>query len=209
MNHYLDTTLQAHAQYFPTPTKPVIWDVGSRDAEDAVELAERLGSGEATVYAVEANPAQALIIRETHPGVILYETAVSDVESEGVAFTVFEGDYGLVGSSSLNSEWKGDSPERHTVTVGVTTLHKLMDPEEIVSIMKIDVEGFSLEVLKGMGDKLRQVEVFHIETEEWTGSHNKVMAFMRDNGYLMYDWAIQYGGMPDQVWVRVPQKRLS
>ena len=55
---------------------------------------------------------------------------------------------------------------------------------------------------EGLGDKLKQVKVFHIETEKWTDSNIKVKAYMMGHGFTLVDETEQYGGMPDQVWVR-------
>lgn len=206
-NKWLDSTIKNYLHYFGAVEKPVVWEVGSRDGRDGVELAERIYSGEkdwfwsnARIVALEPNPAQAEIIRAEYPEIELFELAASNAKGSA-PFVVYEGDEGAVGSSSLRLDWKeGDHPQ-HKIVVQTEPLENLVGDEQI-DIMKIDCEGHSPEVLEGLGDKLKQVKVFHIETEKWTDSNVKVKAYMMAHGFTLVDEAEQYGGMPDQVWVR-------
>ena len=49
--------------------------------------------------------------------------------------------------------------------------------------MKIDVEGYSPQALRGMGKKLRQVKVYHIESETESGTTAWIKEYMAENGY--------------------------
>lgn len=206
VNTFLNPLIQNFEHYFGKTKKPVVWEVGSRDGKDAVEIAKRIYLGEeswfwnnAEITAVEANPAQAKIIEKNYPEIEVIKVAASN--QKGFApFMTYEGDEGAVGSSSLNLTWKDDLPG-HQIEVQTDTLYNLIKDEEI-DIMKIDVEGHSMEVIEGMGDKLKRVKVYHIETEKWTDSNIKVRAFMMSHGYILVNDDEQYGGMPDQVWVR-------
>lgn len=207
VNTWLNSTVQAHERFFGKKLKPVVWEVGSRDGKDGVELAERIFDGDknwfwtnATIVCLEPNPAQAKIIKKNYPEVEVLEVAASN--SKGSApFMVYHGDEGAVGCSSLNLRWKEDDLEGHEIVVETNTLERLIGTEQI-DIMKIDVEGHSMAVIEGLGTKLKQVNVFHIETEKWTDSNIKMKAYMMSHGFTLVDEAEQYGGMPDQVWVR-------
>lgn len=206
MNSWLTPVIKNYLYYFGSTNKPVIWEVGSRDGRDAVELAERIYKGSkeyfwynARIVALEPNPMQADIIRSEYPEIEVMELAASN--SHGSApFKVYEGDEGMVGSSSLRLDWKGDASGKQII-VQTRTLDELVGDEQI-DIMKIDVEGHSVEVLDGFEQRLKQVKIFHIETERWTDSNVKVKAFMTARGFTLVDETEQYGGMPDQVWVR-------
>ena len=205
-NTHLNPLIQNFEHYFGTTEKPVVWEVGSRDGHDAVEIAKRIFNGSpdwfwtnAQITALEANPEQVKIIKKNYPEIEVINIAASN-EKGSAPFMVYEGDEGAVGSSSLNLTWKDDLPG-HQIVVETDTLYNLIDVDSI-DIMKIDVEGKSMEVLEGMGDKLTIVKVYHVETEKWTDSNIKVRAFMMSHGYMLVDDAEQYGGMPDQVWVR-------
>lgn len=208
VNTWLNPVVQNYEAYFGKTREPVVWDVGSRDGRDGVELARRIYSGHedwfwqrATVVCVEANPEQADVIERAYPEATVLRVAVSN-ERGSAPFMVYAGDEGAVGSSSLDLEWKGDSLPGHVITVETDRLEHLIGDDE-VDVMKIDVEGRSLEALEGLGDKLRQVKVYHIETEVWTNSYVRVKTFMMNKGFLLVDEAEQYGGMPDLVYVRV------
>ena len=202
MNHWLDSTVKTYTDHFGLSDLPVVWDVGSRDGRDGHELGSRISStGEMVLVCVEANPAQAEVIRRDFPRALVYGVAVSD-EAREMDFMVYKGDEGAVGSSSLDLGWKGDDLEGDIIKVQAVRLEDIMGGNE-VDVMKIDVEGYSLKALEGMGDRLRQVKVYHIETEVWAGSDELVEVFMRHNGYLLTDVMEQYGGMPDMVFVRI------
>lgn len=204
MNKWLDSTVEAYIEHFGFSEAPVVWEVGSRDGHDGVELAERIYGGiefwdDAKVVCLEPNPDQAKIIVENYSNVKLYMVAASNKGGKA-DFIVYEGDEGAVGSSSLNLNWKENDLSGHVIKVNRIRLEKLVRGE--IDIMKVDVEGHSMEALEGLGDKIRQVKVFHIETEKWTESNIKMKIFMSNKGFTLVDEVEQYGGMPDQVWVR-------
>lgn len=207
MNEWLDPVVRNYINYFGVATHPVVWEVGSRDGHDGVELAERIYGGDekwfwdrARVTAVEPNPDQVKVIKDNYPEVFVVDLAASN-ETNRADFVVYEGDEGAVGSSSLDLDWKGDYLPHHIIEVGTVRLERLINDEEI-DIMKIDVEGYSMQVLEGLGDKLKQIKVLHVETEKWTGSDVRVKAYLMPRGFMLVDEREQWGGMPDQVWVR-------
>ena len=70
LNTWLDPVVQNYVHYFGSTPKPVVWEVGSRDGRDGVELAKRIYDGNldwfwsnARVVCLEPNPMQAEIIR--------------------------------------------------------------------------------------------------------------------------------------------------
>ena len=218
MNKWLTSTVTAYREFFGETKQPVVWDVGSRDGDDGVELAERIFSGNADVglansyvVCVEPNPPQAQLIRERYPSVVVYETAVSDYEGKSQFVRVISDNKDAVGMSSLdveNQDTKGKGP-KEVIDVVVDRLETLMD-DSIIDVMKIDCEGYSWEVLHGMGDKIHNVRVFHIETEhpEFSGwshkghkNNEQVMAFMESKGFVLYKTEYEWGGIQDQIYI--------
>lgn len=203
MNEWLTPVIDAFVNKYGKTNKPIVWEVGSRDGHDAVELAQRIHAGEnfwreSRIVCLEPNPDQVKVIHENYPNVWILDFAASDVD--GTAdFTVYHGDEGAVGSSSLNHEWK-QGLENHVITVETKRLENLVD--EDIDIMKIDTEGFSAQVLRGLGDKLRNVKVYHIETEEWHKTDEQVKQIMSEAGYELADERQQYAGMPDLTFRR-------
>lgn len=208
LNTWLDPLIQNYEHYFGKTKTPVVWEVGSRDGNDAVEIAKRIYDGNpdwfwthAEITALEANPDQVKIIKKKWPEIEVIQIAASDAKGSA-PFMVYEGDEGAVGSSSLNLRWKEDDLPGHQIIVETDTLDNLVPAGQQIDIMKIDVEGHSVAVMEGFIEKYKQVKVFHIETEKWTDSNIKMKAYMMGHGYTLVDDTEQYGGMPDQVWVR-------
>lgn len=207
VNTWLNPAVQNFEAYFGKREKPVVWEVGSRDGRDGVELAQRIYAGQpdwfwsnAEIVCFEPNPMQADIIEAEYPEVTVHRIAASNAKGSA-PFIVYEGDEGAVGSSSLRLDWKENDLPGHQIIVETDRLENIIGREEI-DIMKIDCEGHSPEVLEGIGDKLQQIKLLHIETEKWTDSNIKVKAYMMSHGFQLVDETEQYGGMPDQVWVR-------
>lgn len=198
-NIWLNPVIEFYVKHFGRPEKVRVWDVGSRDGRDGVEIAVRLGGSEKDVVCVEANPEQAAVIRDSFPFVKVHQFAAYN-EAGTADFVVYRGDAGAVGSSSLNLTWKGDDLESKIITVPTVRLDSVIG-DETIDVMKIDVEGKSPEVLEGLGDKLAQVKLLHIETEEWSGSDKWVEEYMGSRGFLLVHVDEQYGQMPDQVWI--------
>ena len=215
MNKWLTKTVEAYIDHFGTTQTPVIWDVGSRDGRDATELAERVQTDgnalSAEITCIEPNPPQAQLIRETFPQVTVHEVAVSDWEGTSDFVRVVSDNMDAVGMSSLDvahQETKGHWA-KEIITVRVCRLETLLTTP-VVDIMKIDCEGYSWEVLHGMGEKIYNVKVFHIETEHpefsaWSHEGHKnneqVMAFMESKGFLLYKTEYEWGGIQDQIYI--------
>lgn len=79
-----------------------------------------------------------------------------------------------------------------------------------IDMMKIDVEGATLEVLKGMGRLLSTVKIMHIETESYRffrgqSLHGDVAEFLEGHNFSMVakaDARIAEGVQHDSVWVK-------
>lgn len=201
MNQWLNPIVDTYLKYFGASNRPVVWEVGSRDGHDCFELMKRISSGwraeqQATLVCIEPNPDQANTIAQNYPQATVYQLAVGD-KPQKAKFKVYHGNKGDVGSSSLRMDWKkGSGLQSHIITVQVVRLDELLD-NEFVDIMKIDCEGYGYQALVGLGDKLKQVKVLHIETEHDSKSDVKVKAYLENRGWIITDITEQYGGMPD------------
>lgn len=207
MNAWLTPVVEAYLKYFGMSESPVVWEVGSRDGHDGFELMKRISAGwraeqKAKVVCLEPNPDQADIIKKSYPQAVVYELAAGD-KSKEAKFKVYHGNEGDVGSSSLRMNWKkGSGLRSHIITVQVVRLEDIIQDAEI-DIMAIDTEGYSLQAVLGLGDKIRNVKVFYIETEKDSGSNAKIKALMDANGFKFISEAERWGGMPECVFVRV------
>jgi FkbM family methyltransferase len=94
------------------------------------------------------------------------------------------------GGNTLTDE----SRNKSTVAVQVTPLSDLLERKgveyEDISFIKIDVEGFEVNVLKGMKNvlnQLRQDSLIFIETREEDGNKEKVMGLLSNSGFKQID----------------------
>ncbi len=203
MKDYLTPVGHAYIHHFGYATHANVWDVGSRDGDDGLEICLLISTepiGLSKITAIEANPRAANQIKSEHPNIRVIECAVNDVNGDA-DFIVYRGDEGASGSSSLDLEWKKKDLKGDIIHVEMRRLDDLVGDNEIIDVMTIDVEGFSLQALKGLGDKIHQVRVFHIETEEWTGSDKRVKDFMANAGFELVDESQEWPGMPDLTYV--------
>lgn len=216
-NRWLDTTVRAYKHYYGEPAQPVIYEVGSRDGKDGVELAERISElpqadiDLTNVVLFEPNPKQAEVIRNSYPQALVIEVAASDKTGSADFLQIGGDNLDAVGSSSLDLNRRKFKPgSKNVITVKTKRLDEVMSELEhlTIDVMKIDAEGYTYEILQGLGDRLKDVKVYHLETELGDGTHpvtnktsRQVFNFMRDNGFLCYALEYEWGGIEDQVWV--------
>lgn len=100
--------------------------------------------------AVEAVPFKAAWLRKAFPDLTIAETAVSDSEGE----VTFYENLDRPGFSSLGAR-QGRVQE---MTVPCTTLDRLLADRDRVDLMKIDVEGFELSVIRGAREVIARLK---------------------------------------------------
>ncbi len=216
LNKWLTSSVDTYEKYFGTSDKPVIYEVGSRDGKDGVELAERIYNGhdlwqDAQIVLFECNPPHQEIIAESYPKATLIKNAISDKAGE-VEFMQIHGDKDMMGSSTMNTN-RNDSWIKETTTIKVKArrlddvIEELGHQKTEIDIMKIDIEGYTYEALMSLGKYLKNVKVFHLETEIEGIARDKtnldIALFMQERGYLCtaleYEWP---PSIQDQIWVR-------
>jgi tetratricopeptide (TPR) repeat protein len=210
----LEPVVTNYRKYFGTKA-PLIIDIGTRDGDDANYLyKELLGT---KVIAVDANPKCYQITKNKYPWMHTYQCAVADKDGETTFTQVTDNNIEILGTSSVFSKdtsidppasfYKGKTQEITVPTSRVDTLLVKTGDAGVIDVVKIDTEGYSWQVLQGFGERLKDVKVFHIETESVqlhpdhvTG--DKVADFMRSNGFVLVDTSHEWGGkMEDQIWV--------
>ena len=125
------------------PPGSLAFDIGANRGHYSETLYE-LG---ARVVAVEPTRALAETIRRHYPKIAVEEIAVAATPSR---LTLRLGAYD--GHSTLSEEWTERYPDRWVATqeVDVTTLDALIAHHGKPSFVKIDVEGYEAEVLRGL-----------------------------------------------------------
>lgn len=219
MNKWLTSAVKAYTDKYGLTSNPIIYEVGSRDGHDGYELADRIYDGhdlwqDAEVVLFECNPPQIEIIKTNYPPAKLITSAISDKAGQTVEFAQLKGDKNVAGSSSmdlnrLNKNWVKDSEVIKVKTRRLDDVIEELGHQKVeIDIMKIDIEGYTYQALKSMGKYLRNVRVFHLETEIEGAARAEtnldVALFMQEHGYICtkieYEWPPD---IEDQVWVRV------
>jgi FkbM family methyltransferase len=184
------------------PFTPITFmEIGSRDGHDTKHVADYWNLNPEDCYIIEAYPALCDRIKEMYPQFNTFGFAASNeigtVEFNAIPLSHNENTIGV--SSMLN---RGDMPYEK-ITVQANTITNFLDylGLEGIDLIKIDVEGFTQEVLDGFGDKLQNIKAFQIETEKWQSwegqkIHDEIVEFMESKGFTLlskYDaWTSQY-----------------
>lgn len=194
---------------------PVIIDVGTRDGDDANFLYTELQGHQ--VIAIDANPVCVELTRKRYPWMQVYSTAITE-KDETVTFNqVISDNLEVLGTSSIFSKDTSVNPpaqfyEDKIQEISVTgtrmdSLLKNAHPEGTIDIVKVDTEGYTWQVLQGFGERLKDVKLFHLETEKITlhpdhVTGDKVAEFMSAQGFILVDTSHEWGPMmEDQIWV--------
>jgi FkbM family methyltransferase len=184
------------------PFTPITFmEIGSRDGHDTKHVADYWKLNPEDCYIIEAYPALCDRIKEMYPQFNTFGFAASNeigtVEFNAIPLSHNENTIGV--SSMLN---RGDMPYEK-ITVQANTISNFLDylGLEGVDLIKIDVEGFTQEVLHGFEDKLQNIKAIQVETEKsemWKGQkiHDDIVEFMESKGFTLlskYDaWGNQY-----------------
>jgi hypothetical protein len=194
---------------------PVIIDIGTRDGDDAYYLYKNLNS--TRVIAIDANPSAVATTQSKYPWMNVVYSAVTHQDGDTEFHIVRGGNKEASGTSSIFSKDKSidPAPEYYAdkikkVTVPSTRMDTLLARlglNEKIDVIKVDTEGYSWQVLQGFGDRLKDIKLFHLETEK-TPIHDdhvtteKITQFMEDNGFVLVDTSYEWGwNIEDQVWV--------
>ena len=210
----LEPVVTNYRKYFGAKA-PLILDIGTRDGNDAYYLYKELQGTK--VIAVDANPKCYEIVKNNYPWMYTYQCAITDKDGETSFTQVITDNIEVLGTSSIFSKdtsidppasfYEGKTKEITVPTSRLDTLLVKTVDLGVIDVVKIDTEGYSWQVLQGFGERLKDVKIFHIETEQIqmhpdhvTG--DKIAEFMGNNGFVLVDTSHEWGDkMEDQIWV--------
>jgi FkbM family methyltransferase len=161
------------------------------------------------VYALEPDPNNRKRLRETwgtRPNVVIDERAVTERDGEKVALFTSAVSTGISGLTAFHSS------HLHTSTVNTVRLATLCAELDIkrIDLLKVDVEGFDLSVLRSHEWNRVRPAVVMCEYEDRKTiplghTSSAVVSFLTNLGYrvLVSEWhpIVEYGG--DHQWRRV------
>jgi FkbM family methyltransferase len=142
-------------------------EIGSRDGHDTSYVCNYWNLSPSNCYIIEAHPDCYNYITQTYPSFNVFNIAASD-KTEPLKFNAgIVGIENNIGMSSVLKLNNGDFKSQE-VTVGGWRLEDVMNELNIISFdfMKLDVEGFALNVLKGFGPKLKLTKYIQVELED-------------------------------------------
>ena len=123
----------------------------------------------------------------------IFNKAVADSNStiDFYEFTNLYSEYNSIDISQFEGEpwFKENGPKKVTVeTISIDTIHEQF--HFIPSIIKIDVEGAELEVIKGATNLLQKytpiIVIEYLEPKRKNEAHKKTQQFLSELGYLSY-----------------------
>lgn len=179
----------------------VIFEIGSLHGNDMKRLKDSYPDSE--IHIVEAHPVLAKRIKQKYPTFNVYEFAATDKNGE-VIFNGVNDEIKNQGISSLH-ERKNVNYTKYTVEgKRMDTFLEEANVHEI-DIIKIDVEGHSLEVLQGFGEKIQNIKCIHIENEHlpiWDNQkvYADVEKYLVSKGFILMSIKAAWP-QTDSVWI--------
>lgn len=171
----------------------IIFDIGSYNAAHLKELGDTFDVPMSACYAFEAHPG--MIKHCQNRSVNVIKSAVSNYDGRASFHAIDLSQKCHHACSSLfdlgvKNKYRPDRPF-HSIMVNVNRIDSLMMAGKLPinpDMVKIDVEGKSYEVLEGFGKFLKNVKIFHIETEirvlyKDQKLENDIIALMMKNGF--------------------------
>lgn len=145
---------------------------------------------------VEPNNRQYQSCIRNRPNCISYNKALVSFEYEGETIKGSFGDnakdFGLVGGVRFDY-WEKHNElqdhQEHLVDVGVMTLSEVIEQSKLgcPSFISLDVEGYELEILKGLNVNIHRPDLILIEILEWDIKEifDEHISYMEEIGYKM------------------------
>ena len=183
------------------PARHVVIDVGAHNGETLDIAASRLARG-AHYVALEPNPGTFALLKSRaarYEGTSMQATCVQAAAGPTEGSTTFNATRASAVAGVLSPVAglgarvpSGDHDILEQVTVPMVTIDGLMAREgiAIVDLLKVDAEGYDLEVLRGAQTALREhrvrvvlAEVFFVAYREGQAFYWDIAAFLHDAGY--------------------------
>jgi FkbM family methyltransferase len=168
-------------------------EIGSRDGHDTEMIRQYWNLSAQNCYIIEAHPQCYRNITNTYPELQTLNIAASD-ETKVLSFNagIFGKEHNVGVSSVL--ERTRDEFISEKIEVDGWRMEDVMEHFSIdkIDFMKVDVEGFALQVLKGFGDKIKHTQFIQVELETvqvWAGQsyYSEVINYLNEIGFEVVD----------------------
>ncbi|MCL1992214.1 MAG: FkbM family methyltransferase [Spirochaetes bacterium] len=184
-----------------------IFEIGANFAQDADYLAFRLKVQSQNVYVFEAHPELYKAIVSLH-NFNAYNYACFNEEKE-LEFHIVPIDSENSGISSIfKSTYQKIAMDK--VSVKAIRMDNFMNKNNIdkIDFLKLDVEGATYEVLEGFGERIKDIQVMHIEAEHEKGLFDGMKYYFDDIAQFLikHNFEMVYFqrtfGQSDSFWVK-------
>lgn len=147
-----------------------------------------------TVYAFEPNPRLAEKLRSyQHPNLHVHNAAVGEIEEISTFHINQDDQTSSLLSAVCEGDWQVYSEQLKTIQVievPVQRLDNFFQSEAItdIDLLKIDAQGFELQVLKGAGDFLHSIRKIQLEVQlqllyEGSASKAEIVEYLTNRGF--------------------------
>ena len=184
-----------------------VFEIGSRDGNDAVQISQAFRIQPSWVHVFEPHPDLSRQIGYTHPLVNVHQLACSNVTGKLPFYSCIldkETNWGM--SSLRNNSASYDDKRYAKIEVDVVRMDEWMNQnaQDSIDLLKLDVEGCAWEVLDGFGSRLKDVKIIHVECERhqfWEGQ--KLFSDTIQQLLPTHDLVFCYdqGGQSDSIWI--------
>lgn len=185
-NQHADAALR---QIRAWSSRDVVFDVGANDGRTILRLQDHLSGPRFYAFEPVSSTYRTLMERTAHlPNVRTFRLALGAAPGAG---TIYLND--VHSMDSFSPRWTGASTG--TETVPVSTVDEVLDAENLdfVHFLKIDTEGYELEVLHGAERALRASRIAIVQVEVGVDQMDRpflpfetARAHMAERGYYLY-----------------------
>lgn len=191
-------------------TADIVIDVGTRDGDDAFLISNELNSK--YIYAIDAREEAVEETKNKYSNFNIFHTAISDYIGTTKFCSVISDDKDYAGSSSIsNYKFAREEYKHKIIEVPVTTMDTFIEQNNLafkfLDFVKVDIEGYTWEFLKGFQNHMNNVKMFHLETEI-RSTHKKhknskeIKKYLKSKNFILvgtqYEWDSE---IEDQIWI--------
>lgn len=193
------------AEGFISKQPQVVVEVGARDCRETLKFREFLP--DSVIYTFECNPDTLPLCREatrSFRNIHLIEKAVTNhdgitkfnqIDTERTQTTWPDGNPGASSLFKASGKYRPEKYVQKEIEVKTITLKTFMSENDIstIDLLWMDIQGAELMALQGLGERLRDVKLMHIEVEFFEIYKGQplfptVLEYLNKNSFLLYDF---------------------
>ena len=200
---FMDQFISEIKKYIYEPSNEILFDIGSKDGNDARTLMNDLSISPINVYGFEAHPIEYKMYQEVNRSINWIGFAIYEYDGE-IDFYIKK-----LGSGIHSIRDRGIEFGTEVIRVPCKKISTFIKEYNVQqpTIVKIDVEGCSLEILKSFEEYLYQVKIFHIESEceqyfKEQFLQEDVFNYLKERGFIMTMYSTTPGSnQHDSIWI--------